>query len=47
MSKQLGKTKFDELLSDFIIKPQGKPTLVPESDKRLAITTAKADFKEN
>jgi hypothetical protein len=47
MSKQLGKAKFDELLSDFIIKPQGKPTLVPESDKRLAITTAKADFKEN
>lgn len=47
MQKMLGKSKFEELLGDLIIRPQGKPTLVPESDKRPAITTAKADFTEN
>ena len=35
-----------ELLSGFITKPQGKPTLVPESDKRPALNTAKDDFSE-
>lgn len=42
----LGKNKFNELLSGFITKPQGKPTLVPESDKRPALNTAKDDFSE-
>mgnify|MGYP003539353960 FL=1 len=46
MQKMLGKSKFNELLGDFIEKPQGKPTLVPESDKRPAINTAKNDFME-
>lgn len=46
MQKMLGKSRFDELLSSFIEKPQGKPTLVPESDKRPAINTAKNDFME-
>lgn len=46
MQKVLGKTRFEELLSAFIEKPQGKPTLVPESDKRPAINTAKTDFQE-
>lgn len=46
MTKMLGKTKFNALLGDFIEKPQGKPTLVPESDKRPAINTAKNDFME-
>lgn len=40
MEKLVGKKKFEELLSDLIIKPQGKPTLVPESDKRPEISTA-------
>ena len=30
----MGKEKFEEVLGDLIIKPSGKPTLVPESDKR-------------
>lgn len=47
MQKLLGKSHFDELLSPFIEKPQGKPTLVPESDKRPAMSTAASDFKEN
>ena len=47
MQKLLGKTRFEELLSVFIEKPQGKPTLVPESDKRPAMHTAKTDFRED
>lgn len=45
MTKQLGKKKFDELLKGLIEKPQGKPVLVPESDKRPALHTAVDDFK--
>lgn len=40
----LGKRRFDELLSGLIEKPQGKPVLVPESDKRPAMHTAAEDF---
>jgi len=47
MTKLLGKTRFEELLSEFIEKPQGKPTLVPMSDKRPAMNTAANDFKED
>ena len=46
MQKALGKARFEELLSPYIEKPQGKPTLVPESDKRPAMNTAKNDFME-
>lgn len=49
MTKLLGgKKKFDELLSKYVCKPQGKPTLVPMSDKRKAWTsTANEDFQED
>nr|DAT88704.1 MAG TPA: Protein of unknown function (DUF2800) [Caudoviricetes sp.] len=46
MQKLLGKSRFDELLAALIEKPQGKPTLVPESDKRPVMNTAKSDFME-
>ncbi len=46
MQKLLGKSHFEELLAAYIEKPQGKPTLVPESDKRPAMNTAKNDFME-
>ena len=46
MQKMLGKSRFEELLAPYIEKPQGKPTLVPESDKRPAMNTAKSDFME-
>lgn len=46
LQKLLGKSRFDELLTGFIEKPQGKPTLVPESDKRPAMNNAKNDFME-
>ena len=37
MTSLLGKTKFNEVLGNLIYKPQGKPTLVLESDKRPAM----------
>ena len=46
MQKLLGKTRFEELLAPYIEKPQGKPALAPESDKRPAMNTAKNDFME-
>lgn len=47
MQKLMGKKTFDEVLGDLIIKPQGKPTLVPVSDKRgsMNITDAKNEFE--
>lgn len=48
MTKMLGgKKKFDELLSKYVCKPQGKPTLVPESDKRKEWSSAENDFQED
>ena len=44
MTGQLGKKKFEELLGPYIIKPPGKPVLVPESDKRQEYQSAKTDF---
>ena len=46
MEKALGKTTFHDLLAPLVEKPQGKPTLVPLSDKRPAIATAQNDFME-
>lgn len=46
MQKMLGKTRFEELLAPYLEKPQGKPTLVPASDKRPVMNTAKNDFME-
>ena len=46
MQKMLGKKQFEELLGAYIIKPEGKPTLVNRKDKRQEINTAMTDFKE-
>lgn len=46
MTSLLGKKKFEELLAGLITKPPGKPTLVPDTDKRPALNTAKDDFNE-
>lgn len=45
MTRLLGKDKFKELLSEYIIKPEGKPTLVPASDKRKELNVAASDFE--
>lgn len=50
MEKALGKKEFGALLSDLVVKPTGKPTLVPEADKRPAINSIQSavdDFKED
>ena len=46
MQKQLGKKKFEEILGEWVVKPEGKPTLVRDDDKRPALNNAKNDFKE-
>lgn len=47
MEKYLGKTKFNELLGGLIEKPAGKPTLVPQTDKRPEMSvSAKNDFNK-
>ena len=46
MTSMLGKKKFEELLGDHVYKPHGKPTLVPEHDKRPSLSTADEDFRE-
>lgn len=48
MEKLLGKKKFNDVLGTLVYKPQGKITLVQESDKRQPVetSTAEADFKE-
>ncbi|MBW8381596.1 MAG: DUF2800 domain-containing protein [Youngiibacter sp.] len=46
MTSLLGKKRFEEILGNYIEKPQGKPTLVPESDKRPEINAAQNDFNE-
>lgn len=43
LEKLLGKKTIAEQYGDYIVKPSGKPTLVPEEDKREAIT-ASSDF---
>ena len=46
LEKLIGKKRFGTLCADYINKPQGKPTLVPESDKRPAFNQAAEDFKD-
>jgi hypothetical protein len=47
MTTLLGKKQFNDILGGLVTKPQGKPTLVPDSDKRPAMTTIIDDFKED
>ena len=47
MERLMGKKKFNEILGGLVVKPPGKPTLVPDSDKRPVISTSAAkDFEE-
>lgn len=44
LEKLLGKTKFSELVGEFIVKPQGKPTLATADDTRKEFNSAASDF---
>ncbi len=48
MERLMGKEEFQRVLGSLVYKPQGKLTLVPDSDKRDPIntTTASAEFQE-
>lgn len=45
MEKLMGKKKFKEILGAFVDKPQGKLTLVSETDKRQAVDPVTAEFQ--
>lgn len=47
ISSLMSKDDFEQMLGEFVIKPQGAPILVPESDKRPALGAedALADFE--
>jgi hypothetical protein len=44
LEKVVGKKTLAELPEGLIVKPAGKPVLVPESDKRLELNSAQSDF---
>ena len=44
LEKLFGKKRFAELAQAYIVKPPGKPTLVPISDKRPALNSPEDDF---
>ena len=46
MEKIVGKKKFAEICGPLIIKPAGKPVLVPESDKRPEINSTDSAVKD-
>ena len=48
MERLMGKDEFNRIPGAYVYKPQGKLTLVPDSDKRTAINTtiASAEFTE-
>ena len=45
LEKLVGKKQFAAMCGEWINKPQGKPTLAPEGDKRKAIDPIADDFK--
>ena len=44
LEKLMGKTEFADKLGGFVVKPLGKPTLAPMTDKREPYSPAAADF---
>lgn len=46
LEKLVGKKELAALIGDYIVKPEGKPTLVPESDKRPPLHDANSDFAD-
>ena len=46
LEKLLTKKGFNTLLGAYVVKPQGKPTLVEDTDPRPSMTSAKDEFNE-
>ena len=48
LEKVMGKKVFNQTMADYIEKPQGAPTLVPDSDKRpdFSQSSAAHDFAQ-
>lgn len=46
LEKALGKKAFEEAAGGWVVKKPGKPTMVPDSDKRPAFVPAAAAFSE-
>ena len=46
LEKRLGRKKFSEVLGKYVVKPQGAPTLVPESDPRKPYSNVASDFSD-
>ena len=47
LERLMGKKNFTNLLSDLVVRPQGKPILVPVSDRRPEMSLAKEEFAED
>jgi hypothetical protein len=44
LEKLIGKARFKDMIEPYVIKPQGKPSLVPDEDKRSEYSSAARDF---
>ena len=44
LERLMGKKNFTNLLSNLVVRPQGKPILVPVSDKRAELIPANVEF---
>ena len=44
LERRIGKKELAEMIGDLIVKPQGKPVLVPETDKRPELNSIEQEF---